>query len=161
MASVVIVAGIDPGKGGALAVLDTAGDGLVRRVPLVKLPKPTPAYSEWQSSWSAALAWVDLIVLEQVGARPTQGTVSMFNFGRVLGFAHCVAVASGARIEWVTPATWKGKLGLLKADKNASREKARQLYPKLAGEFARVKDDGAAEAALLAFYGHRYLLGSQ
>jgi crossover junction endodeoxyribonuclease RuvC len=154
-----IVAGIDPGKGGCLVVTTGTGVATAYRVPVVKLPKETPAWSEWARTWSTALAFVDLIVIEQVGAMPTQGVVSMFNFGRVLGFVHALAAASEnhAPVHFVTPAVWKNKFGLLKADKSASREKARTLLPLLEPELRRVKDDGVAEAALLAYYGRKYL----
>ena len=152
-----IVAGIDPGKTGALVLL-RGSTGSVFRVPTVKTPKETPAWSEWWRSWSAALAFgIDMVVIEQVGARPTQGVTSMFNFGQTLGFAKALAHSSGAPVHFVTPAVWKGKFGLLKADKSASREKARTLLPSLEPEFRRVKDDGVAEAALLALYGVRHL----
>lgn len=154
-----IVAGIDPGKTGALVLYcGASGRTVVRRVPTIKLPKDTPAYSEWWQTWHAALAFgIDMIVIEQVAARPTQGVVSMFNFGKVYGFAHALACSAGAPIHFVTPAVWKGKFGLLKADKSASREKARTLLPQMEPELRRVKDDGVAEAALLALYGNKYL----
>jgi hypothetical protein len=42
-----------------------------------------------------------------------------------------------------------------KADrKDAARKRACQLFPQVAGLFSRVKDDGRAEAALLAYYAH-------
>lgn len=152
-----IVAGIDPGKTGALVLLREF-DILAFPVPLVKAPKLTPAWSEWAQTWSAALAFgVDMVVIEQIGARPGQGVTSMFTFGRTLGFAHALAAASGAPIHFVTPAAWKAKLGLLKADKSASREKARTLMPSVTSMVTRVKDDGVAEAALLAYYGRKYL----
>lgn len=155
-----IVAGIDPGKTGAMVILFPDDAGLVFPVPLVKLPKETPAWREWASTWGNALAFTppDLIVIEHVSARPNQGTVSMFSFGKTYGFAHALAAAVGCRIEFVTPATWKPKMGIAKAaDKNASRERVRNTLPRLAHAVTRVKDDGVAEAALLALYGRRYL----
>lgn len=153
-----IVAGIDPGKGGCMVLVHDNGHAYAYRVPVVKMPKETPAWSEWARGWSAALAFgIDAIVIEQVGARPTQGTVSMFNFGRTLGFVHAIACLADVPVHFVSPAVWKGKFGLLKADKAASREKARTLLPLLEPELRRVKDDGVAEAALLAIYGRRYL----
>lgn len=153
-----IVAGIDPGKTGAMVILTTDATGYVLRVPTVKLPKDTPAWGEWWRSWSTALyLGIDAVVIESVGARPTQGVTSMFNFGQTLGFAKALAYSADAPIHYVTPAVWKGKFGLLKADKSASREKARTLLPLLEPEFRRVKDDGVAEAALLALYGRKYL----
>ena len=154
-----IVAGIDPGKTGAMAILFPDGSGTVHRVPLVKKPKEQPAWSLWAQEWHAALtiAEPDMIVIEQVGSMPGQGVSSTFNFGRSLGFIHAIAAMSKAPVHFVTPSSWKGKLGLLKADKNASRELVRQWLPLLTSEVTRVKDDGVAEAALLAYYGRKYL----
>lgn len=151
-----IVAGIDPGKTGALAILFEDDSVSVHRVPLMKLRgKELPAWTEWEAHWRAALDWAgpDLIVIEEVAARPGQGVTSMFGFGRSLGFAHAIGAATRCRLVSVPPSTWKSKLGLLKSDKNASRETARRLLPSITSEVARVKDDGVAEAALLAWYG--------
>jgi len=155
-----IVTGIDPGKTGALVILFPDGSTAVHRVPLMKLRgKERPAWTEWAILWTNALAFAgpDLIVIEEVGARPGQGVTSMFNFGQALGFIRAIAAGAGCRIESVTPSIWKGKLGLLKSDKNASREAARRLVPSITGEVARVKDDGVAEAALLAYYGRKFI----
>lgn len=155
-----IIAGIDPGKGGALAILYP--DNVVHffDVPRIKLRgKDVPAWSAWDREWRGALdfAGPDLIVIEGVAARPGQGVSSMFSFGRTLGFAHAIAVASGAAVEQVPPQTWKKKLGLLNSSKDASREKVRSILPAATDHVTRVKDDGRAEAALLAYYGRRYL----
>lgn len=155
-----IVAGIDPGKSGAMAIIYPDGSVQFFDVPRIKLRnKDRPAWGDWIRSWSAALgfAGVDLIVIEEVAARPGQGVTSMFTFGRTLGFAHAIAVGSGAAVQTVTPAVWKGKLGLLNSGKGASREVCSNLYPTTAAQLARVKDDGRAEAALIAHYGRKFL----
>jgi crossover junction endodeoxyribonuclease RuvC len=154
-----IVAGIDPGKTGALVILYPDNAGLVYTVPLTSKGKTIPAWTEWASTWANALEFAspDMIVIEQVGARPGQGSVSMFNFGRSLGFVHALAARCGVPVHWPTPSVWKGKMGLLKADKSASREEVRRLLPRLSHAVTRVKDDGVAEAALLALYGRRHL----
>ena len=54
----------------------------------------------------------------------------------------------------VPPSTWKKALGL-SADKNASRQRAIETWPEHVRTFARVRDDGRAEAALLALFGAR------
>jgi crossover junction endodeoxyribonuclease RuvC len=153
-------AGIDPGKTGALAIL--YGDNTVEffDVPRVKLRnKDVPAYADWQTSWSNALifAGVENVVIEDVAARPGQGVSSMFKFGRTLGFVHAIALAIRPRpaIRFTTPAQWKGKLGLLNSSKGASREKAIALYPSVESRLTRVKDDGRAEALLIAHYGRQ------
>lgn len=155
-----IVAGIDPGSTGALAILYPDGTAEFFDVLMIKVKnKPKPAWQDWQRSWSAALdfAGVDRIIIENVFARPGQGVASMFTFGRTLGFAHSIAVASGAAIQFVTPGVWKGKLGLLNSGKGASREACVNLYPSTAPKLDRVKDDGRAEAVLIAHYGKKFL----
>ena len=52
----------------------------------------------------------------------------------------------------VAPAKWKAALGL-SPDKAASRAKASQLFPGCADQWARVRDDGRAEAVLIAWHG--------
>lgn len=151
-----IITGIDPGKTGAMVTLFPDDSVIVNRVPLMKMKgKETPAWSEWWRQWSGVEP--EKIVIEQIGARPTQGVTSMFNFGVSYGFVQAIATSTGAPIHFVTPSVWKGKLGLLNSDKNASREMARRLMPKIGPEVTRVKDDGVAEAALLAWYGRQFL----
>lgn len=156
-----IVAGIDPGKTGALSILYPDGVVLLFDVPMTKLKgKDQPAWSLWARSWAMALDLnpPDAIVIEEVSARPGQGVTSMFKFGRTLGFIHgIVAATTSVPIHFVTPSVWKGKLGLLNSDKSASREKVRTLFPRIAHTVERVKDDGRAEATLLAYYGRQFL----
>lgn len=155
------IVGIDPGKTGALAILHADGSAQFFDVPRITLKKKDkPAWSEWSNSWSTALRWAapDMVVIEDIAARPGQGVTSMFTFGRTLGFAHgIVGSVCTCPIHFVTPSQWKAKLGLLNSDKGASREKCRTLYPSTAASVARVKDDGRAEALLLAHYGRKFL----
>jgi crossover junction endodeoxyribonuclease RuvC len=157
-----IFAGIDPGKTGALAILypdDTVEFFDVPRI--VMRGKDVPAWAAWQDTWSTALSFagVDAVVIEDVAARPGQGVSSMFKFGRTLGFAQSIALGIRPRpaVHFTTPAQWKGKLGLLNSGKGASRERAVNLMPSTAARLVRVKDDGRAEAALLAYYGRKFL----
>jgi crossover junction endodeoxyribonuclease RuvC len=156
-----VIAGIDPGKTGAMVILYPDNSGLVFHVPVQKIGgKEKPAWQEWARVWGGALDLnpPDMVVIENVAARPGQGVTSMFSFGRTLGFVEgIVATSTAAPLHQPTPSQWKGKMGLLKADKNASREMVRRLLPKLAHVVTRVKDDGIAEAALLALYGRQYL----
>lgn len=153
-----IVAGIDPGKTGALAIIYGPGHVEFFDVPRDKVKgKDVPAWASWSVEWACALelAGVELVLIENVASRPGQGVSSMFKFGRTLGFAHAIAlsVRPRPRIDFTTPAQWKTKLGLLNSSKGASREKAVNLYPSAAKDLQRVKDDGRAEALLLAHFG--------
>lgn len=155
-----IVAGIDPGKTGALSILYDNNVVSCFDVPMQLVKgKAKPAWTKWAEEWRNALAFEgpDLIVIEDIAARPGQGVTSMFSFGRTLGFAHALAAFTNTPVLFVTPTVWKGKLGLLNSDKSASREKARTLFPASAHAFERVKDDGRAEAALLAYYGRKFI----
>lgn len=157
-----VIAGIDPGKTGAMVIIHADGTPEAFRVPLMKKTKTKtePAWSQWGREWADALtfAGVDMIVIESVHARPGQGVTSMFNFGKTLGFVHALAIGFGkCPVHHPTPSVWKAKMGLTNANKDASREEARRLYPALAPELVRVKDDGVAEAALLADYGRQFL----
>ncbi|MBA4164337.1 MAG: hypothetical protein C0510_06855 [Erythrobacter sp.] len=155
------IAGIDPGKSGALAISHADGSAQFFDVPIIKLRgKDQPAWSEWSNEWAAALKWAspDMVVIEHVAARPGQGVTSMFTFGRSLGFVHALVVSTlDCPVHFVTPSVWKAKLGLLNSGKGASREICRTLYPATAASVARVKDDGRAEALLLAHYGRKFL----
>ena len=154
------IAGIDPGKTGALSIIYPDRSVQAWDVPLQKKgKKELPSWNQWQRQWAGALELgdVDMIVIELVAARPGQGVTSMFNFGRTLGFAHSIACGAGVPVHFVTPAVWKRQLGLIGADKNASREKFRELFPTSDKLVARVKDGGRADAALIAEYGRRKL----
>jgi crossover junction endodeoxyribonuclease RuvC len=157
----VIIAGLDPGKTGALVVVYPDNSIMVLRVPLQKLRgKERPAWAGWAVSWMQELAFAapDMFVIEDVHARPGQGVTSMFNFGLSYGFARGLIAAQQRPMHFVTPSVWKSKMGLLNSNKDASREEARRLLPQLAGDLTRVKDDGVAEAALLALYGRKHLV---
>ncbi len=89
-------------------------------------------------------------VVELVNGRPGQRGV--FNFGFGTGVVHGVLGCLGYEVETISPAKWKPAMGLTGADKNVSRALAAQLFPHLKSQLARVKDDGRAEALLIAIY---------
>lgn len=93
----------------------------------------------------------DVAVVELVGARPGQGVTSMFKFGDSFGAVRGVLAALNIPVHFVPPQRWK-KHFRLSSDKEGSRRRALELFPASAGRFARKKDDGRAEAALLARY---------
>ncbi|MBP0492199.1 hypothetical protein [Roseomonas indoligenes] len=90
--------------------------------------------------------------LEDVGPMPNDGAVQSFNLGRSFGQIEGALAAAGLAYTMVRPQVWKRDLSLGR-DKSASRARACQLWPGAAASFARVKDDGRAEAALIALHG--------
>jgi crossover junction endodeoxyribonuclease RuvC len=155
--SQMFVIGIDPGARGAVAILESggklthvfdmpaveimSGGKLKRRVSPEMLASELRLYAD-----QGAVA-----VVEQVGAMPGQGVTSMFAFGESFGLVKGVLAGLGVVTSTVTPGKWKKALGV-NAGKDGSRAKAAQLWPSQAHEFKRVKDDGKAEASLLAEY---------
>lgn len=139
--------GIDPGKHGALAVLNS--DGTVR------LLQPFDEYG-----YSVALATLnDAVVcaLEKVGAMPGQGVTSMFTFGDNFGFIRGLLAAYEIPYQLVPPVKWK-KAFSVTADKGSSIAAAQRLFPHeslLRTERSRKPDDNIAEALLLAEYARR------
>ena len=51
----------------------------------------------------------------------------------------------------VTPQIWQKSAGV-RGGKDGSRQRASELFPNYAGLFVRKKDDGRADAALMAWY---------
>ncbi len=158
------ILGVDPGGSGALAILRPRGAGeshdqlVVADMPTFSVQRGKTAKLEVDVSGLVELmrAWQpDVCYFEQVGGIPGQSASAAFNFGRAAGAAEAVVKASGARFQFVPPATWKRAMGLNKLGKDEARAMATRLWPANAGDFRRVKDDGRAEAALLAEYGRR------
>jgi len=98
--------------------------------------------------------FVEHAYIEQVAARPGQGVVSMFSFGKTYGIILGILAAKGIPITYVTPGKWKKDLGV-QADKDAARARASELMPQHAHLWPLKKHDGRAEAALIAYWGSR------
>lgn len=149
------IIGIDPGASGAVAILEKSGKLVhVFDMPSVEVIAGGKAKKRVSPEMLAAelKLYADqgaTAVVEQVGAMPGQGVSSMFAFGESFGLAKGVLAGLGIPTSTVTPGKWKKAMGV-NAGKDGSRAKAAQLWPTQAGEFKRVKDDGRAEAALIA-----------
>ena len=149
-----IVFGIDPGFSGAIAEYHPH----VRRLYVHDMPTLPGQKGKVELCCHSVLDLLEgedeggVVWLEKVGARPGQGVSSMFRFGQQLGALEMAVAAKGHETRWVTPAKWKAHFGL-SADKGAARKVAMERFPAVASLFARAKDDGRAEAALIALYG--------
>ena len=136
--------GIDPGKSGAIALLDT-DDMQVKTYDM-------PGTLDEKMGLISAFGPVKCCWLE----RPF--------FPRMIGIKNAVTIAvaygelkaclffGGVPTFEVDPSAWK-KTMRLSTDKNASRALASQYFPDCSDQWKRVKDDGRAEAALIAHYG--------
>lgn len=141
--------GIDPGKSGALAVLDDT------RVITV-VPFDPQRYA---TSLANLIGEPVRCCVEKVGAMPGQGVVSMFNFGHNLGFIEGLLQAFEIPYQLVPPQTWKKEFSVT-GDKNTSIQVCQKLFPSsdlLATPRSRKPSDGMAEAILMAEYARRRL----
>jgi crossover junction endodeoxyribonuclease RuvC len=150
------IIGVDIGATGALALVDESGELIdVSDMPILRDgPSNRPAVNgpllaELVGRWRADRAFV-----EYVGARP--GAIGAFAFGRSRGVIEGVLAALAVPASHIAPAAWKRAVGIAagrEGAKDAARSEAIRRWPAKAALFARVKDDGRAEAALIAIAG--------
>lgn len=101
------VLGIDPGASGGMVLLQPIQTGLSPEV--FKFAGCTSLDIVMQVSF-----WVDtvqLIVMEEVGARPGEGAPRAFSQGRNFGLIEGAAMASCERLILVKPNAWQRALG--------------------------------------------------
>lgn len=155
-----MLVGIDPGASGAIAWLSDHGHLIeARDLPVTKVNGRTQLMPAVLAGWLLQLDRRPIhAFLERVATRPGEGAVGAFSFGRGYGQIEGVLAAIGVPVTLVTPQSWKRALQV-PADKSAARLRASQLWPGLAGTFARVKDHGRAEAALIGLHGAHVLQG--
>ncbi len=155
MSALRLTFGIDPGLTGAVATLL---DG----VPGPILDMPTVEVDGWGEVDARAVvvfireqraahpgAYVSACI-EKVGARPGDGGTSAFRFGQTAGKLQAIFEVLGIPTTRVIPAVWKRAYGLLKQDKDAARQLALRRFPSAAPLLKRKKDDGRADALLIA-----------
>lgn len=152
-----MIVGIDPGASGAIAFFDPkAGTLEVHDMPVMEIERGGKTKREISPKLLANILHDDhahnIVWIEKVGAMPGQGVSSMFQFGRGVGMIEGVIAAEGLPLNYVTPQAWQKAVGV-RGGKDGSRLRAVELFPKYANLFARKKDDGRAEAALIAWYG--------
>ena len=87
---------------------------------------------------------------ERIGMNPA----TMGILGESVGIVKGVAAALGMSYTGVYPGKWKRVVGV-RGDKDDAIKRACEVWPQSSGYFARKKDDGRAEACLIAWYGLR------
>lgn len=162
-----LIFGIDPGINGAIATLIDGEAG-----PFLDMPVMTVRDQNEVDGLALARFVREMITahpgayvhacIERVRAMPAgrnedgssrkQGAQTMFVFGDNYGKAKCVLEV--LRIPYIRaePASWKRYFGLIGTDKDTARQLAITRFPGAAGELKRKKDQGRADALLLALY---------
>lgn len=152
-----IVLGVDIGLNGAVAMLDEDGE-LIAVEDMPCLPAgpagrsaiDAPRLANIVRKTRAARAFV-----EYVSARPGEGPVGAFSFGRSLGLIEGVLAAYGLPVTFLTPATWKRAAGVPPGaeNKDLARTRAMERWPRHAELFRRKCDVDRAEACLIGATG--------
>jgi crossover junction endodeoxyribonuclease RuvC len=155
----IVYIGIDPGKTGAIAVI-TDGKLQVYDTPTVKIKSGNRNVTQFElpALWrilrkikNAAGDNQLSAALEKVGPQPVFGAIPNFGLGNSYGHWEMALVAARIPFEYVLPTRWKHDMGIPpKSDKNVSRLRAQKLFARSRSLFVRAKDDGRAEAALIA-----------
>ena len=152
-----IIVGIDPGIAGAICffsdgkiidVIDmpTMADGKKNK----KQVNGRQIFNEISNLKSKYINEPVSVVVEQVSAMPGQGVTSMFNFGQSFGVIKGICSAMELPIYYVRPAKWKKYFNLINSEKDASRTKVIEMFPKISHKLSRKKDNNKADAILIA-----------
>ena len=151
------ILGIDPGLDGAIACYDDDIHALVvHDMPTLTLR--TGKQLKARHLDEARL--VDLIratapdraICERVHAMPGQGVSSMFKFGVCFGTIRGILASLAVPVTYCAPQEWQRVMRVPKG-KDGARQRAQELFPRYSSLFARVRDHGRADAALLALAG--------
>lgn len=148
-----ITVGIDPGLSGAIVAVGDRAIVACRDMPVVEtvVNGKTRRRIDPHGLVHAIveIGPVDMVVLERAAARPGEGATSSHTNGRNFGVIEGVLAALARPHTIVAPQQWT-KVMRVGSDKGAHRLEAMRLFPEQAHLFSRVKDDGRADAALLA-----------
>lgn len=164
-----IAVGIDLGTYGAMAMTDHNSMMAVADLPIIDVEGDKRISG--RGMLDILREWVPpgepcILVVENVRPRPSPRGTTMHSEGQLMRFRGSVEAMSdiaGQPITWAHPQTWKRHYGLInKAGpdkltppevKEASRQKALVLFPRMAPALARKMDHNRAEALLLAHWG--------
>ena len=154
-----IIVGIDPGISGALCFFSNGNIIDVIDMPTMAEGKKNKKQVNGRQIFNEILNIKNKfashkinVVVEQVSAMPGQGVTSMFNFGQSFGVIKGICSAMELPIFYVRPARWKKYFNLINAEKDASRTKVIEMFPKISQKLSRKKDNNKADAILIAKY---------
>lgn len=147
-----MIAGVDPGVNGAVAIINGKGvlvtvEDLPIKIKNSKKHLDLKKVSEMFKAYPIKVACI-----EQVASAPGQGVASTFKFGFSSGFLQGLLFGIGLEPLLLKPSVWKPTLGL-----TTNKKESLALASKLFGSehFKLLKDHNKAEAALIAYVGWR------
>ena len=147
-----LIAGIDPGSNGVIAVLDSLNPDSVTLLDLAKVTAFDA--SQWLHKQKLDSVWI-----EDVHSLFGMSAKSNFSFGRNVGIATTIAeiATHGQVIKTVTPKIWQKFIGVTAKGKWVKKEVAqiaKKLYPAaiIHGKRGGLLD-GRSDALMIAYYG--------
>ena len=154
-----LIIAIDPGINGAICFFENGQVKDVLEMPTMAEGKKNKRqvngrqmYNELSSRIKAYKTQNINVIVEQVSAMPGQGVTSMFNFGQSFGVIKGICAAMQLPIFFVRPAKWKKHFDLINTQKDASRTKAIEMFPKISSILSKKKDSNKADAILIASF---------
>ncbi len=152
------IIGIDPGLSGAIALLDAHSLPAVWDMPTIEVTvngkKRRRIDQHAFVRLIIGIGKVDMIVLEEAGTRPGEGSVAAFSYGRGFGQLEGVLCALERPLTLVRPQVWTKALGV-GSDKGVHVQAARNLFPEVADVLLKTKD-GRSDALLIAQWFRRH-----
>ncbi len=154
-----LIISIDPGINGAICFFENGQVKDVLEMPTMAEGKKNKRqingrqmYNELSSRIKGYNTQNINVIVEQVSAMPGQGVTSMFNFGQSFGVIKGICAAMQLPIFFVRPAKWKKHFELINTQKDASRTKAIEMFPKISSVLSKKKDSNKADAILIASF---------
>jgi crossover junction endodeoxyribonuclease RuvC len=153
----IVSGGVDVGVRGGAAAIGVDDNGVVRLLDAIDIPT-TGVKAKERVDAIALRSWLakyqpQHVYVERAQALPRQGSSSGFKYGRAVGAIEAIIVCCEIPLTIIEPSAWKNFHHLYGKDEEGSRQRALQLFPAAHELFARKKDHGRAEAALIALYG--------
>ena len=154
-----LIIGIDPGINGAICFFKKGEILDVIDMPTMAEGKKNKRQINGQQIFNEISSRIKnhsdeniKVVVEKVSAMPGQGVTSMFNFGQSFGVIKGICAAMQLPIYFVHPAKWKKHFDLINSQKDASRTKAIEIFPRKSSILSKKKDSNKADAILLASF---------
>jgi crossover junction endodeoxyribonuclease RuvC len=150
-----VIAAIDPGVSGAIAIIDTNGNVIaVEDLPIHLIRSGRKLRTELDLAGLRAMLTaqpIEHVFIEAVHAMPKQGVVSMFRFGYAAGAIAGLVTGLALPLTLVRPQAWQRSVGCGPAP-DAARQRAARLCPGIADRLLRKKDGNRADAVLIGRY---------
>ena len=154
-----LIIAIDPGINGAICFFENGQVKEVIEMPTMAEGKKKKRQVNGHQMYNELTIRIEgyssqkiNVIVEQVSAMPGQGVTSMFNFGQSFGVIKGVCAAMRLPIFFVRPAKWKKHFELINSQKDASRTKAIEMFPKISSILSKKKDSNKADAILIASF---------